>query len=855
LKPIIKISIFFIFILQGYFSFAQQTVISGKVTDAATGEAVPYARVYFKHLHKGAVTSFEGFYSLTVTESEDSLTVEYLGYKPKSKAVKKGETQVINFQIEATEMEVEEVVIRPGENPAWRILRGVWAHKKQNDKASLDAYQYESYSKIEMSITNVSDSFKNSGMMKPFKNIFDSLKMVSGEDGKTLIPFFISETMSDIYFKKPDTKTEHIKASKLSGVGLDDGSLVSQVVGSSLQDYNFYKNWIDIIDRSFISPLADGGLGFYRYYLVDSMVIGGKYCWKIEFIPRNEKDLAFSGTMWINDTSYALKRIIVNIGKKANLNFIRSLHIQQDLEQTTAGEWLPAKERIVVDISEIAAKTFGVLAKFYLNNSKFVVNQPQNDKVYEDKITQDENALKHDEKFWDKTRPDSLTKEDKTVLHIIDTIKNMPHIKTVVDIADIVVNGYYTVGGIHGPVDIGPYIFLLGQNVVEGYRLRIGFRTNEYFSTRWILKGYAAVGNQDITTNGVKYNFSVEHFLSRKSWTKIGIQHQYDIQGLGVPDDFFEDNNLLTAAAQLGFLTRLNMIHVNRIWLESDIVKGFNMRFYLMNKSLWPKGDYNFQYYPDPANIADPYKSLATNINITEAVIEARIAFKETYIINGNRRASIGFDYAPVITLEYARGIKGFLNGGFNYDRATITLSQTARLGTFGHADYDLSFNKIFQALPYPLLSMAPGNQTILRTYGTFNMMNFFEFVTDQSVTAIYAQHFDGLFFNRVPLLKKLKWREVVGVKALWGSVRSDNLITSAQYPQFTEKPLTNFYSLDQHFNLFGTSTTLPYVEVSYGIENIFRFFRVDFIQRLNYLHNGSGAPQFAVKGSFYFAF
>jgi hypothetical protein len=273
-------------------------------------------------------------------------------------------------------------------------------------------------------------------------------------------------------------------------------------------------------------------------------------------------------------------------------------------------------------------------------------------------------------------------------------------------------------------------------------------------------------------------------------------------------------------------------------------VQGFNIRAYLMTKSIEPQtqvSEYKFNYYLNPET---NQTALSSNMNVTEATIEARVGFKETYIINGNRRASIGFDRAPILTLTYSRGLTGFLNGQFRYNKLIFTIDQSAKMGTFGHCDYSLSASKIFERLPYPLLSIAPGNQTILRTYGTFNMMNFFEFVTDQSVTAIYTQHFDGLFFNRVPLFNRLKWREVIGAKALWGSLSPQNSLRSNLYPQ--DESLTPFYTLDPK---------LPYMEVSYGVENIFRFFRVDFIQRLNYLHTGSGAPQFAVKGSFYFAF
>jgi hypothetical protein len=846
LKSLKKISLFLFLCLTGSYAYAQQTVISGKVTDAASGEAVPYAKVYFKHLHMGTSTSFEGFYKISAANVEDSLTVDYLGYASKSKPVKKGQVQVINFQLESSEMQIDQVVIRPGENPAWRIIRGVWAHKAQNDKVSLSAYQYKGYTKIGVSANNISDSFKKSALMRPFRNVFDSLKLIAGDDGKTLLPFFISETMSDIYYlKTPELKSEHIRASKLSGVGLKDGSLASQLVGSSLQDYNFYNNWINIIDRGFVSPIADGGLGFYRYYLIDSVTIDGKYCYKIEFKPRHEKDLAFSGTMWINDTTFALKRIIVEVGKTSNLNYIKSLHIQQDLMQTSAGAWLPAKERITVDISEIAGKTFGILGKLYVSNSDFVVNKPLKLPDYENRLTQDDEALYRDKKYWAQNRPDSLTKEDLTVLHIIDTIRSMPNIKTAVDIADVIVNGYYTVG----KIDIGPYILLLGQDVAQGYRFRVGFRTNEDFSRLWVLKGYAAVGTKDWNSDKLKFSLSAEHFLSRKSWTKIGAQYQYDIQGLGVADDFFGGDNLLTASAQLGLLTRLNLVRQSRVWFESDIVKGFNVRVSFLRKSLSPRGDYNFAYFPDPSATTDP-TALQKDIHVTEAEIDARMAFKETYIINGNRRLGVGFDKAPIFTLQYAHGFKGILDGGFNYDRLTLGIEQTAKMGTFGHADYLVSATKVFATLPYPLLNILPGNETIFRTYSTFNMMGFFEFATDQSLQVFYTQHFDGIFFNRVPLLKKLKWREVVGIKGIWGGISPQNDINnpgSLQYPHYPiDNPLTKFYTLDPN---------KPYVEVSYGVENIFRFFRIDFLQRLDYLSIRPNVAQFGVKGSFYFAF
>ncbi len=820
--------------------FSQTYTITGKVTDASTGEPIPYANVYFKNLRKGTNTNFEGFYKLVVTQLDDSLTAQYLGFTPRSKAVGKDSRQTINFQLDPTSVQMQEVVIKPGENPAWRILRGVWANKDKNDKAELEAYQYESYSKVELDADNIDKRFRESKAMRPFKNIFDSLKLQAGEDGKPILPFFMSESLSDNYYhKNPERKKENIKASKLTGIGLDDGSIASQLIGTSFQDYNFYQNWMTILDKNFISPIANGGLGFYKYYLVDSLVIDNKYCYKIEFKPKRDKDLAFSGTMWIHDTTFALKRIIVEVGKQANLNYVERLKIQQDLEQVSTGHWLPAKVRILVDIAEISDKSFGMLGKMYASNQNFIVNQPKPAKFFDDRFVTDEDAQQHDEAFWEENRHDSLTAEDKYVFNMIDTIRNMPRVKSYIEVADFLVNGHYKLG----KIEIGPYLLFYGNNVEEGHRFRLGFRTNAKFSRNYIFQGHLAYGTRDFNRNGLKFNIQGERFLSRSHWTKIGLQYKKDIEGLGVEDEFFGNNNLLTAASQIGLLDRFNKINLARIWFETDIVRGFNVRTYFLSKSYSPRGPVygaNFRYRPDPKNPDLYTRDFQTN----EFNIEARYAYKEAYIINDNRRQRIGIDKVPILNVQYTLGFRSALLGGqFNYHKAQISLEQKMKLGVLGRGFYNISGTKIFGQIPYPMLNVIQGNETVIRSERTFNMLDFFEFVTDQSATLFYTHHFDGLIFNRIPLLNRAKLREVAGVKTAYGSISQQNDLSSDLYP-----PVNHI----QPFRKFNPNE--PYVEVFYGLENIFRFIRIDVIHRLNY-KDPKPINNIGVKGGLYFSF
>ena len=285
----------FIFTISVTCLYGQQLVITGKVTDANTGEGMPFVNVFFKGTTIGTNTDFEGFYTLKAVNPSDSLTVSYLGYFSRTKAINRAaKTQTIHFQLSPSAKQLAEVVIRPGENPAFRIMRQVMARKAVNDKRKLSAYEYEAYTKIEFDVNNISDKFKRKKILGPITAIFDSLTQIAGEDGKPVLPVFISESLSDYYYlKNPKKIKETIRATKVTGVGMQDGSLVSQLVGSTYQEYNFYQNWISMLDKDFVSPLADSWKIYYEYDLMDSLYMGNTWTYKINITPKRKQDLYF----------------------------------------------------------------------------------------------------------------------------------------------------------------------------------------------------------------------------------------------------------------------------------------------------------------------------------------------------------------------------------------------------------------------------------------------------------------------------------------------------------------------------------------------------------------------------------
>lgn len=832
----------FVFLFFSHFLVEAQetTTVKGRITDAETGEALPFANVFFLGTNIGTSTDFDGFYSLTTSNPKDSISVTFFGYENRSKIIKKGISQTIDFQLTPEVTSFDEVVVTGIENPAFRIMREVIKNKEKNDKRNLTAYEYESFNRIEINLDNISEKMQDRKVMKQIASIYDSLKTRAGEDGKPILPVFVSEAISNYYYRSEPAKSkEVILATKITGVGITDGSLTSQLIGSTFQEYNFYKNWLNIVDKDFISPIANEWQGYYEYILDDSLFVGDKWCYKIDYRPKREQDLAFTGTIWINDTTYALKQVEATIDKKANINFVEKIKIQQELEPSKVGAWLPLKTRVLIDIAEIKNNAPGLLAKFYTSNKYFNVNNPRPPQFYDELLVVEEDAKLKDQDFWNQRRHDSMTVSDKYIYSMIDSIKNVPLVKSYIEIVNIVVNGYKKVG----KVDIGPYLFAYAYNNIEGHRIRLGFRTNIDFSNKWIFKGYGAFGTKDHTSSienypRFKYGVEANYILSRKNWTVIGIERKEDIDQLGLAWEALDNNsnNIFLAFSRWGTLRAPYMSQQNTFRIQRSFTKDFSQKLILKNRTFDPI--FPFVYYNDIKRGDSTLKSAFTT---TEITLESRYAKDEFFIQNDNERISLGTKKWPVFNLKYTIGIKGLINSDFDYHKLGLDINHVLRWGTLGRTYYEFSVGHIFSQVPYPLMQVHIGNQSPFYTVAAFNLMNYFEFISDSYVSLKYRHYFEGLFFNRVPLIKKLKWRFITTGGLVYGQISKKNLAMMPATDQF-----------GNNTRIFSSLTDKPYAEVGYGIENIFKFLRIDAFHRLTY-RDRPNIKTFGVKVSFQF--
>jgi hypothetical protein len=804
---------FFLFLLLYAFAcmgFAQtETIVTGRVTEQGSDNGIPFVNIYYKGTLIGTVTDFDGNYILKTATPRDSIYVSLIGYKSRAKPVKKGVSQVVNFQLTSEALNLNTIEVRPGVNPALRIVRNAITNKGKYNRENLESVQYVSYTKQQTDVNNIGKRLRKLKFLRPFARAWDKRDSLTGQYNKANLPVAMSEIISEIYsYQKDGRKHEDVNAVKIKFVGMKDGSALSQLSGTDFQNYNFCNNNVAIVNKDFLSPIAENAMLFYNYILVDSTVIDGMKCYQVNCKPKNKRDLAFTGKLWITDTLFALKQLDLEITKDVNFNLVDHARIQQVMQPTEAGAWVPLQTRVIVDFATQVKKLVSVIQRTYNSNKYYVVNKPKENNFYETRITFAEDAITKDSIYWSENRHERLTATEKEAYNTIDTLREIPFIKNATNILYFLFSGYKDVG----PVDFGHYINVYAYNAYEGHRLRLGFRTNAKFSKNWIIRGYGAYGFKD---KGFKYNLQLERIITRYPWSKVGIEYRDDIDQIGTNFNYTSNinlgqspNNLFNSASQIGNISKLIRKEEARIWYEKDFNIGLNTRFTFQNIRTTPLF---------PVSFGDQFSLFQQrNFSITELLLDGRWSVKERFVQNGNERISFGNNRSPVITANYTLGLKNIFNSDFYYHKVSISYSNRFRMATLGYSQVYVKAGKVFSEVPYTLLEIPRGNQTSFFANNTYNQMNFFEFVSDQYIEAFWQHHFNGLFFNRIPLWNRLDFREVIGLNMAYGTLSEKN-------KSFNQK------------NNFTVMEDVPYFEADLGIENILDVIRIDFLYRLTY--------------------
>ena len=800
------------------------TKIMGTVRDAQTGDTLPFVSIIFKNTQIGTTTDFDGHFALESRKATDTLVISYIGYTPVFLHIQRNSFRVVDIRMEPEKYELQGVVIRPRENPAEILLQKIIDHKFMNDPDKVEAVECQVYTKMQFDVNNLGDKFQNRRVLEPFKFVFEQID-TSVVNGKVYLPVMISETFSDLYYRKtPRVRKEIIKASQISGV---ENASITQFVGNMAQDVKIYDNFINLFQKNFASPVSNSGLLFYKYYLVDSAFLDGKWCYNVMFKPRRKQEFAFTGNFWVNDTSFAIKKLEMRMVGDANINFINDLFIKQEFGISSSGRWVLNREQTVADFnvvvdSKVTMGFFGTRTVLY---SDYDFSPVIDEKIYSmpNNIIVLDNANRKTDAFWNETRPEALTKREASVYWLSDTLKQMPLFRTYLDVIKMIATGYY----VKGNFEWGPYASTYSYNAIEGNRFRVGGRTSNDFSTNLMLSGYLAYGTKD---NALKYNAGFMYMLGKTPDRILSASYTYDMEQLGMSKEAFREDFILNSIFRRNPQDKLSMVSQYKASYKHEWFTGFSNTFTVNNRRIFTLAGAEINLYDAESHDYVPVNEITT----TELSVDLHYGYREKVLAGEFERTVVSSPY-PVFNLQYAYGVKGLFKGEYEYHSLRFNTSQWFNFLSAGWLKYTIEAGKTWGTLPFPLLNIYPGNETFIHDDYAFNLMNYYEFLSDEYATYHLVYHMEGFFLNRIPAIRKLKWREVVSLKGALGHVSGSNL-------QYNEWPEGRY------------PITKPYTEASLGIENIFRFIRVDAVWRLAYNDHPNIKP-FSVMISMNFNF
>ncbi|MQP24594.1 carboxypeptidase-like regulatory domain-containing protein [Flavobacterium sp. LMO8] len=824
-----KIVLFFLFLSSIVIG---QTKVGGKVTDEF-GDPVAFANVIFKNSKEGVITDENGNFYFESKENYSTLVVSYVGFEKKEISLMPGLNSGLKIELKSG-TELKEVVIYTGKtskknNPAIDILRKIWERRRKNGLKMFKQYEYDKYEKVEFDLNTIDSAFMSNKMFRGMEFVFDQID-TSSISGKTYLPIFINETLSEVYGDNEDKRFKEItKANKNSGFGTGDG--VNTFIKDLYADFDIYDNYLKFFDKDFVSPLSRTGINVYNYVLNDSMFIDNKWCYNIVYYPRRKNELTFKGDFWVNDTTFAIKKINLEASKSANINWVKEIYIEQEYDVVNDSVFLLKRDYMMSDFS-ISKKeeSRGVYGKrtTLAKNHKF--NVKKDGKFYKKEVNFYDNTIydKSDE-FWQANRFEELNKNEAGIYKMLDTLKEVPRFKRIYNVASILGSGYIEIPKLK--LDYGPIFSTYGYNDVEGQRLRVGGRTYFGSNDKWRIQGYTAYG---FTDNQFKYGISGRWMVNPNNRLILSIGNRRDVEQMGVSlttsNDVLGRSFASSALFASGVNNQLTSVNLTTLGFEIEPFKNFTFQTNFTYRTLKSaSNEFSLDYYTDLTQT-----EIKSQVKQSEINFVAEFTPKRKTVGYGVDRLDVDFNYARFF-LSYSNGLKGVLDSDFDYQKLQFFYRQPVLIGGFGRLFTTFETGKIFGEVPLGLMGVIPGNQSWFVIESTYNLLDYYDFVADEYASLHLEHHFNGRLFSRIPYLRKLNLREIVGIKGVYGRVSENN----------------------KTLNASGLNYVAPedvYWEYHAGVGNIFKVLRVDFAWRGSYLEMPD-ARKFAIRASFGFYF
>ena len=781
-----------------------QTSVSGRVFDGETGTSLPFVYISFAGTDVGTMTDVNGEYELNAGDMRvTQIAVSFLGYQSQTIPIQRGVPQVINVALETRSVDLQVAVIRPDKdavNPAKPLMQRVAEAKSTNNPAEIPALTHSFYEVQEVAINDFPERWPERRFWGPFSWVWDHL---DSTEHRVSLPLFVTE-MAGTYRSQGRRSEKRIEAARATW--MKNGENTSSVQSEFL-DINLYENQLLLLDRAFTSPLHDRGNVHYRYYILDTLNHGNRPCYHLAFVPRRRGELTFEGEMWIDTLSLGLRHVEAKISEGANVNFVRNYAWSQTYDRHE-DRWVLAREENLADIS-MREGGMGVYSHQTIVHSDFELANSWPDSVWSSSrdISFEQGSNEVLEPEWKGIRPEPLSSRATTTYWMVDSVQGMTQYKLLEGFLMLAGTGYI----VKGPLEFGPYFRAFSRNAIEGNRYSLGIQTSNDFSRKVWLRSFLAYGTLD---QRWKYGASARWVLNKSPRTEAFFEHTRDIDQLGMMG-FFDQGNGLNSALQLNEQTRLSEITRTEMSMLHEFGSGWGQSVEFRHRSVAPRGEVLFVRESD---------STGTSPLVTaELTIQTRYARNEKFVSGAFERVSLGSKF-PVLTGTVTLGLPNIAKSEFSYQRWTLDAEGTKRLGPLGRLEWWVQTGMYSGRAPVVLTELQPANETSLSINEAFNLLRFMEFASDRWTRGCVEWHGEGLVLGRIPIIKHLHLREVAGIKGVHSQ-------WDDRHETVTAMPTTT------------TGLNGWYAESVFGVENLFRFLRIDVHRRLTESATGMRDP------------
>lgn len=837
--PRIALIILFLITLASTNVYAQ---LSGYVIDDENGDSIPYASCIYKGHNVAVASNIHGHFTIARHDGW-VLTFSAVGYESQAISIGPSTKSNFNVRLKPDTKVLKEVTVKSKrgkysrkDNPAVELMRKVIAAKKLTDLNNCDYYQYNKYQKITLALNNITQERLEEPKIKNKTWLKEQVELCE-YNGKLILPVSVDETVTQkIYRKKPHSEKNIIKGQNSSGVNelFQTGDILTTTLKDVFTDVNIYDDQIRLLQYPFTSPIGKDAIGFYRYYIIDTLYVEQDKCIHLHFLPNNQQDFGFRGDIYIlADSSYQVKRCELTLPKKSDVNFVENLKVEQQFTQLPDSTWVLTVDDMMAEL-HLASWIHDAVVIRTTRMSDYAFDELPR-QLFKGKATEvkEADAMMRDDSFWSQYRQVSLTRSESKMDAFVRGLEQIKGFKYIIFGLKALIENYVETGN-PSKMDIGPINTMLSSNSVDGLRMRLSAQTTAKLNSNLFLSGYYAYGwrsEKHYYKGEFTYSFNKKEYLPREFPKRtLTFQSTYDVMA---PSDKFMHTDKDNVFTSMKWTSVEKMMFYNKqtITFEREEDWGFKTTVELKTEGNESVGELYFVPMNTYSTLDDfTHNSLrnnSKNIRTTEFRVELRFAPGETFINTKQRRLKINLD-APVFTIGHTFGISGLLGGEYTYHYTEASIYKRFWMNSWGKIDCFVKGGIQWSQVPFPLLCMPETNLSYIIQDYTFEMINNMEFLNDRFISGMISWDLNGKIFNRIPLLKKLKWREFIAFRCLWGDLSDKNNPYLAQNAD--SKVLMMF---PDGCNIMDSKK--PYMEVSFGIHNIWKIMHIEYVRRLNY--------------------